>query len=74
MLVDREREVDELNALLKKPPARLVAVSGRHAPENYLRQAMANFYEKAGLVGWEDDQDDQDFYSTPSFFGFNIAH
>jgi uncharacterized protein len=29
MLVDRERELDELNALLKKPLARLLAVSGR---------------------------------------------
>lgn len=29
MLVDRERELDELNALLKKPAARLLAVSGR---------------------------------------------
>ncbi len=29
MLVDRERELDELNALLKAPAARLVAVSGR---------------------------------------------
>jgi AAA+ ATPase superfamily predicted ATPase len=29
MLVDRESELDELNALLKKPSARLVAVSGR---------------------------------------------
>lgn len=28
-LVDRERETDELNALLRKPTARLVAVSGR---------------------------------------------
>ena len=29
MLIDRERELDELNALLKKPTARLLAVSGR---------------------------------------------
>lgn len=29
MLIDRERELDELNALLTKPSARLLAVSGR---------------------------------------------
>jgi len=29
MLVNRERELDELNTLLKAPPARLVAVAGR---------------------------------------------
>jgi len=29
MLVDRERELDELNALLEAPAARLVGVSGR---------------------------------------------
>jgi len=29
MLVDRERELDELNALLQTPAARLVGVSGR---------------------------------------------
>lgn len=29
MLVDRERELDELNAVLSAPAARLLAVSGR---------------------------------------------
>jgi AAA+ ATPase superfamily predicted ATPase len=29
MLIDRESELDELNALLKRPSARLLAVSGR---------------------------------------------